>query len=316
MKIAVVIPCYKVEKHILAVIDHIPDTVSTIYCVDDACPNQSGQLIENKADKKRVRIIKHEINKGVGGAMISGYKAAIKDGANIVVKLDGDGQMDPTLIERFIEPIENGECDYTKGNRFFYINDVKKMPRLRLFGNAILSFMTKLSSGYWNLFDPTNGYTAVHTSLLKNIDLDKIDNRYFFESDMLFRLNLAKANVQDIPMKAIYDDEESNLKISKIILPFLYKHTRNTIKRIGYNYFLRDFSVASIEIMIALPLILFGIIFGFSKWIESTYTGEVASAGTVMLSALPILIGLQFLLSFLNYDIHQTPKNPIHKKLK
>lgn len=316
MSIAVVIPCYRVRKHILGVLEKIPDVVTNIYCVDDCCPDKSGDLIEKEAKDKRIKILRHEQNQGVGGAMVTGYRAAIEDKNEIVIKLDGDGQMDPRLIPLFIAPIQNGECDYTKGNRFYYIDNVKAMPSIRLFGNAVLSFMTKLSSGYWHLFDPTNGYTAIHANILKNMQLSKLDKRYFFEIDILFRLNLLRANVQDIPMKAVYEDEESNLEIKKIILPFLTKHIRNIFKRIVYNYFLRDFSVASVEIFLALPMIFFGFFFGISKWIESSVEGVASSAGTVMLSALPILVGIQFLLSFLNFDIGNTPKTPIHQKLE
>lgn len=315
MNIVVVIPCYKVTEQILKVIADIPPLIKKIYCVDDACPNGSGDVIREQSKDKRVVLLRHLENQGVGGAMVTGYKAALEDGADIIVKLDGDGQMDPALIPLFTKPIEEGVCDYTKGNRFYYIENVKAMPRVRLFGNAILSFMTKISSGYWHLFDPTNGYTAVHASMLKNIPLEKLDKRYFFEIDILFRLNLIRANVQDVPMKAIYADEQSNLKIKDVILPFLGKHCRNIFKRIIYNYFLRDFSVASVEIFLSLPLIIFGILFGISQWIESSNEGFEASAGTVMLSALPIIIGMQFLLSFLNFDIENTPKSPIHPRL-
>ena len=316
MSIAVVIPCYRVQKHILDVLEKIPDAVTNIYCVDDACPDKSGDIIEKEAKDKRIKVLRHKENQGVGGAMVTGYRAALEDKNEIIIKLDGDGQMDPRLIPQFIAPIQSGECDYTKGNRFYYIDNVKAMPPIRLFGNAVLSFMTKLSSGYWHLFDPTNGYTAIHANILKNMQLSKLDKRYFFEIDILFRLNLLRANVQDIPMKAVYEDEESNLEIKKIILPFLTKHIRNIFKRIVYNYFLRDFSVASVEIFLALPLIIFGFFFGISKWIESSVEGVASSAGTVMLSALPILVGIQFLLSFLNFDIGNTPKTPIHQKLE
>ncbi|HPF78443.1 MAG TPA: glycosyltransferase family 2 protein, partial [Alphaproteobacteria bacterium] len=190
-----------------------------------------------------------------------------------------------------------------------------KMPGIRLFGNAVLSFMTKLSSGYWQLFDPTNGYTAIHANILHNIPLNKLDKRYFFETDILFRLNLIRAKIQDVPMKAVYEDEESNLKIKDIIVPFIFKHLRNICKRIIYTYFLRDFNVASIELFLSLPLMIFGIIFGLSSWIYSGTQGVTASAGTVMLSALPIIIGVQFLLSFLNYDIQNVPKDTVYPKL-
>ncbi|HPD82302.1 MAG: glycosyltransferase family 2 protein [Alphaproteobacteria bacterium] len=316
MYIAVVIPCYKVEKKILEVLLNIPDTVTSIFCVDDACPNQSGDLIKKEIKDKRVIVLQHNKNQGVGGAMITGYKAALEKGADIIVKIDGDGQMNPKLIPTFTKMIERGECDYTKGNRFYYIEDVKTMPTIRLIGNAILSFMTKLSSGYWHLFDPTNGYTAISANVLKNIPLEKLDKRYFFETDILFRLNLLRAKINDVPMRAIYEDEKSNLKILEIVFPFLGKHIRNIIKRIIYSYYLRDFSVASVELLLAIPLFIFGLFFGISKWIESNTYGIEASAGTVMLSALPILIGTQLLLSFLNYDINNTPKDSIHSKLE
>lgn len=314
-KIAVVIPCYHVKAHIKNVVKAIPDFVWKIYCVDDACPDKSGDFIDNTIEDKRLHLLKHDTNQGVGGAMITGYKKAIEDGAEIVVKIDGDGQMDPDLIKDFVMPILSGSCDYTKGNRFYNIEDVKAMPTIRLFGNAILSFMTKLSSGYWDIFDPTNGYTAISAEALKTLPLDKIERRYFFESDMLFRLNTIRKVVYDIPMKATYGDEKSSLKISKIVWPFMIKHIRNFFKRIFYNYFLRDFSIASIELVLGSILLLFGTFFGVSNWLESISLKTTASAGTVMISALPIIIGIQLLLSFLQYDINSVPKTKILKKL-
>lgn len=314
-KIAVIIPCYKVRAHIEAVIKAIPEQVSAIYCVDDACPDQSRNFILENINDERVIVMSNPTNQGVGGAMVAGYERALADGATILVKIDGDGQMNPALIPHFVAPIINGECDYTKGNRFYNIDHVRAMPRWRIFGNAVLSFLTKLSSGYWPLFDPTNGYTAIHHKLLKNIPMEKLDKRYFFESDMLFRLNLLRAHVIDIPMEAVYGEEESNLKISKIIFPFLKSHFRNIFKRIIYNYFLRDFNIASLQILLGVPLLIFGVVFGVSQWVESAATQSEASAGTVMLSALPIIIGLQLILSFFNYDIENTPKTPIHPKL-
>lgn len=308
-KIAVVVPCYKVKAHIKAVIDTMPDLVWRIYCVDDACPEKSGAFIKKSSTDKRVRVITHDVNQGVGGAVVSGYRAALDDGAEIIVKVDGDGQMDPALIAGFVQPILDGDADYTKGNRFFNVEDVKSMPALRLFGNAVLSFMTKLSSGYWTVFDPTNGFTAVRASALGEVPLDKLSQRYFFESDMLFRLNILRAVVQDIPMRAVYNDEESSLKIGSILLPFLGGHLKNFCKRVFYSYFLRDFNVASIELVLGIVLLLFGTLFGLEQWGQSVASGVAASAGTVMLSALPIIIGVQFLLSFLHYDVQAAPRS-------
>lgn len=314
-RIAVVIPCYRVTRHIIAVISSIGNEVWRIYVVDDACPDGSGKYVEELCLDQRVQVVYHGSNQGVGGAVMTGYRAAIADGAEVIVKVDGDGQMDTSLIRDFIEPILCGEADYTKGNRFFDLEEIYAMPRVRLFGNSVLSFMTKFSSGYWDLFDPTNGYTAIHADVARHLPFRKISCRYFFETDMLFRLNILRAVVVDIPMDAKYGDEVSNLSISKIMGEFLVKHLRNFIKRIFYNYYLRDLSLASIELPLGLLMLLVGTIFGAFHWIESARQGVTAPAGTVMLAALPILMGVQILLAFLGYDIASVPRRPRHKRL-
>lgn len=314
-KIAVIIPCYKETSKIIDVLKGIPNYVDSIYVVDDCCPDGTGKFVQENAKDKRITVLTHEHNQGVGGAVVSGYKNAIVDDMDIAVKIDGDGQMDPLLIERFVTPIAIGLADYTKGNRFFRPENVRKMPKARLFGNAVLSFMTKFSSGYWHIFDPTNGYTAIHTKILRCMNLDKLSKGYFFESDMLYRLNITRAVVEDIPMQAVYQDEQSSLHIGKVIPKFLAGHMRNFGRRIFYNYLLRDFSIATLELFLGLALVLFGFIYGLSGWTISLSTGIEASAGTVMLSALPIILGLQFLLSFLQYDIEAVPKTPLQKKL-
>jgi hypothetical protein len=207
-----------------------------------------------------------------------------------------------------------GEADYTKGNRFYDLEEIREMPRIRIFGNAILSFMTKLSSGYWNLFDPTNGFTAIHIDICKLIPFSKVSNRYFFETDMLFRLNILRAVVVDVPMNAKYGDEQSNLKISRIAGEFFVKHVRNFFKRIFYNYFLRDLSLASIELVIGLIMLTFGVAFGGYSWIQSAHHNVATPAGTVMLAAMPVIVGIQLLLSFVGYDIASVPRQTLHRK--
>ncbi|HEX8544856.1 MAG TPA: glycosyltransferase family 2 protein [Pseudomonas sp.] len=311
-RVAVVIPCFKVTQHILSVIENIGREVSRIYVVDDCCPEGTGNFVQQHCTDPRVQVIFNPENRGVGGAVMSGYDAAIADGMTVIVKVDGDGQMDPRLIPDFIAPIVSGEADYTKGNRFFNLEEIHQMPKFRLLGNTLLSFMTKLSSGYWDLFDPTNGYTAIHRDVARNLPMKKISPRYFFETDMLFRLNTLRAVVVDIPMHARYEDEVSNLKISNIAGEFLMKHLRNAFKRIFYNYYLRDMSLASFELPIGLMLLLFGSVFGISHWIASSASGVATSAGTVMLSALPVLVGTQLILAFIGFDVQSVPKRPFH----
>jgi len=313
INIAVVIPCYRVTHHVLDVIAKIGTEVSVIFAVDDGCPDSSGDFIVQNCTDDRVVVLRNQKNLGVGGAVLTGYRAAIVAGADIIVKIDGDAQMDPGLIPDFVGPIMAGEADYTKGNRFFDLEQIRAMPKVRLFGNAVLSFMTKISSGYWDLFDPTNGYTAIHADVARHLPFAKISRRYFFETDMLFQLNILRAVVVDIPMDARYGNEVSNLKVSAILGEFLFKHTRNFFKRIFYNYYLRDMSLASIELPLGLFLFMSGGGFGVYHWIKSLQEDVTTPAGTVMLAALPILMGTQLILAFLSYDIAHVPRRPLHK---
>ncbi len=313
-RIAVVIPCYRVCRSILTVIEKIGPEVDRIYVVDDACPDGSGDFVTQHCQDARLVVMRNFENRGVGGAVMVGYQAAMSEDMDVVIKIDGDGQMNPSLIPDFVAPIIAGDADYSKGNRFFNLDKIQIMPKRRLFGNAVLSFMTKLSSGYWDLFDPTNGYTAIHCDVLKQLPFHKISARYFFETDMLFRLNTLRAVAVDIPMNAHYAEEVSHLKISKIMGEFIIKHMRNFCKRIFYNYYLRDMSLASIELPLGVFMLLFGFSFGCYHWFFSLQEGRITPAGTVMLSVLPLILGLQLVLAFLAYDIAALPRRVIHRK--
>jgi len=313
--ISVVIPCYKVKKQILAVIAEIPKSVSTIYVVDDCCPEEVGRLVKENCPDPRVRVLFHEYNTGVGGATISGYRQALLDGATVIVKIDGDGQMDPRLMDRFVELILSGKADYAKGNRFFDIELLATMPRARLFGNSVLSLINKATTGYWNIMDPTNGYTAIHSAALRHLPLEKLDQGYFFESDMLFRLNIARAVVVDVPMEARYGAEISNLRISNAVAEFPGKYLRRFVKRICYTYFLRDFNAGTVELIVGILLVLGGAIFGILRWHLSDETGIPATSGQVMLSALPILLGFQLLISLIAFDIANVPTTTLQSSI-
>lgn len=313
--LAVVIPSYRVTAHVLDVIARIGPEVAMIFVVDDACPDGSGSFVEQNCSDSRVRVIRHDQNRGVGGATITGYRAALEAGADIMVKIDGDGQMDPALISRIARPVMARQADYAKGNRFHSLWNVRRMPRIRLYGNAGLSFMTKLSSGYWGVFDPTNGYTAIHAAALEHIEFANVSERYFFETDMLINLGNARAVVADVPMEAVYGDEESNLHIGKELWPFLRTHLREMSKRIFYTYFLRDFSPASLQLLFGTLFLLFGTIYGSLEWYFSVSSGHVASTGTVMIAVLPIILGVQFLLNFLSFDMANEPRVPIQPPL-
>jgi glycosyltransferase involved in cell wall biosynthesis len=310
MKVAVVVPAYRVTEQILDVLKRIPKSVSHIIVVDDACPDGSGKLVKQKFKDARLQVIFHEQNQGVGGAVITGYRAALDTDAEIVVKLDGDGQMNPEDITRLVTPIEQGAADYCKGNRFDSLEDLESMPRVRIFGNAVLSLMSKASSGYWNVTDPTNGFTAIHRTVLSRVHLGKLRKRWFFESDLLFRLAIVRAVVLDIPLPARYANEVSNLKLRSVVGEFLWRHTVNYHKRIFYRYYLREWSIASIELPIGVAMMLWGGLSGIGYWIDSAAQNVPATTGQVMLSAVPLILGFQLVLAFLNYDIAAEPKRP------
>lgn len=310
--VAVVIPCYRVGELVLKVIAGIGNEVGWIFVVDDKCPINTGNLVEAQCKDPRVKVIRHTENQGVGGATVTGYKAALETKAKVVVKIDGDGQMNPDQIPQLTRAILSGRADYVKGNRFHRIRDVRDMPGLRLLGNAALSFITKLSSGYWQLFDPTNGFTAIHRCVLFEIDLDTLARRYFFESDLLYNLNQVRAVVEEMPMQSVYADEPSSLNPTKMVFPFFIGNVKNFFRRLLYTYFVRNFSAASLEFLFSIPLILFGVCYGLIHWIEGLKSGHATASGIVMAAALPLIIGTQLFLSWLNYDVSTQPSQPIH----
>jgi len=317
MKIGIVIPCFKVRKHICQVVESLlmRSDVYHVIVVDDACPEGSGDLVRETFTGQRVTVSSHLRNQGVGGATMTGYLAAIDAGCDVLVKMDGDGQMDPKALPFLVSPILKGMADYTKGNRFFSTRTLMKMPKVRLLGNAGLSLMSKISSGYWNVIDPTNGYTAIHARVLNLIPFEKVNRRYFFESDLLFRLGLVKAVVRDVPIQSRYGDEESNLSIWKTLASFPLLHLQCFIKRIIYSYFIREFNAGSLQLVLAMLLMLGGGVLGGWEWVSHARQGIVASSGTVMLAGLPIIFGFQLLLAFLLFDLNSVPKEPIHPLL-
>ncbi|MDB9811995.1 glycosyltransferase family 2 protein [bacterium] len=315
MKIAVVIPAFRVKREIVNVFDTIPDFIDKIYVVDDACPESSGVHLSEKVKSDKLKIIFHKKNTGVGGAVKTGFRHALDDECDIIIKLDGDGQMDPEILVDFLDPIREKLCDYAKGNRFNSLNSFKEMPKLRIFGNLILSFITKFSSGYYNVNDPTNGYFAINSNVLKILEIDALENRYFFESDLLFQLNLVDACILDVPMNAKYGSEISNLKILPNIFVFLAKNLRNLCKRITIKYFLQDFNMGSVYILFGCALSILGSLFGLWSWTETIIQGTPRTSGTVALAMLPLIVGFQLNLSFINFDLGRQYKEPLCRTL-
>lgn len=307
IKTAVVIPSYKVAKTIKGVILSITEIIDYIIIVDDKCPDLSGKEAE-KLNRKNVVVLYHEQNEGVGGAVITGYKKALELGCDIIIKVDGDGQMNPQYIENLIEPLVEDKADYTKGNRFEDFAALKSMPKIRILGNSTLSFLVKAASGYWNIMDPTNGFTAIHRKVLKELNLEKISKRYFFESDMLMNLSIVDAVVKDISMPARYGEEKSSLNVNKVFFQFPPRLIKGLIKRICLKYFVYDFNMASVYIIVGLPMFICSVALGVKEWVDSIATGIPRTAGTIMLVALPAIVSFQMLLQAISIDINSIPK--------
>lgn len=314
--IATVIPAYRVEQNIESVLQDLPAYIKHIIVVDDASPDSTSDLVTAAAKKdSRIFLIRHTENQGVGGAMISGFRKALELGAQIVIKIDGDGQMDPAHIPALITPLILGKADYVKGNRFRDFQSLLQMPFVRRIGNLGLSFLTKAATGYWSIFDPTNGFFAIRAEILTQLPLKKIDHRYYFETSMLANLYLIGALVMDIPIPARYRNETSNLSIRRSLFEFPFKLLITFLRRILLRYYIYDFSMMSLYLMIGIPLLLFGGIFGSVKWIEYASQNIPAPTGTVMLPTLSVILGIQILLSAIEIDMNSTPRKALSDPL-
>lgn len=309
MIISVIIPCHNVARHIEQVITNLPPEINYIIAVNDCSKDETEAIIIRLCEEnKKIIYLKHEINQGVGGAMLSGFKKSIELNCDITVKMDGDNQMDPVYIPALIKPLIDKEADFTKGNRFRDFKALRKMPLSRRIGNLGLSFLIKAASGYWNIFDPNNGFIAIRNETLQNMDFDKIHKRYFFESSMLIELYYSNAIVQDIFMKARYGDEISGLSRTKTLFEFPPKLFAAFIRRVILKYFLFEFNIASLFLLFGFPLFVIGVVYGIINFIKYTRENLPAPTGTVVIPSLLIILGFQLLLSAANYDINNYPK--------
>ena len=310
--IVTVIPAYRVQDTIASVLKDLPAYIEHIIVVDDASPDSSANLVTTAAQQdSRIVLVRHEKNQGVGGAMVSGFRKALELGAKIIVKLDGDGQMDPAHIPTLVTPLVLGKADYAKGNRFRDFVSLRNMPIVRRVGNLGLSFLTKAATGYWNIFDPTNGFFAIRAEVLTQLPLEGIDKRYFFETSLLANLYLINAFVVDVPIPARYGNETSHLSIRRSLFEFPLKLFSTLVRRILLKYYIYDFSIISLYIVTSIPLLLFGFIFGAIKWIDYASRNIPAPTGTVMLPTLCVILGIQIMLSAIEIDMKSTPSQPI-----
>jgi len=306
-KIAVVVPAYRVADRIGEVIARMPACVDRTIVVDDASPDDVAERVTKMQDP-RVILLRHSKNRGVGGATVTGMLEAMRKACDIIVKCDGDGQMDPADIPRLVDPLVKGLADHAKGCRFHHFRALRTMPLWRLVGNIGLTFLTKMASGYWNVLDPVNGFLATRVEVLSCLHLSEISRRYFFETDLLIRLNILEARVADVPFPARYADEVSTLSIPRALFVFPFRLLGGLVRRIFWRYLFYDVSPVAIFALLGTVSLGFGVVFGAYHWISNVVRGIGTPAGTVILAALPCIIGFQLLVQAIVLDIQSTPR--------
>jgi dolichol-phosphate mannosyltransferase len=310
--IAVVIPCYRVEREVETVLRAIPSYVRHIIAVNDASPDGTQAVLDRAASEdRRIIIMRHPSNQGVGGAMVSGFKKALELGAQLVVKMDGDGQMAAADLPLLLMPLIHGTADFTKGNRFRDFDALRTMPLARRAGNMALSFLVKAATGYWNCFDPCNGFLAIRGDGLAQLPLKKLHRSYFFETSLLSQLYLINAFIQDVPIPAHYGNEISSLSIKRVLLEFPPRLAVCLMRRLILKNYIYDFNMESLHLLFGLPMFFGGAIYGLYNWIKYAQAGVGAPTGTVVIPAMLIILGFQLLLAAVGADMESVPRRPI-----
>jgi glycosyltransferase involved in cell wall biosynthesis len=303
----VVVPAYNEADHIADVVRTMPAFVDRIFVVDDCSTDGTAGAAESCGDP-RLTALRTPRNLGVGGATVLGYRHALDAGADIVVKMDGDGQMPPESLPELLDAIVQRDVDYAKGNRFLRRELVHRMPLERIVGNVVLTFLTKLASGYWHVFDPQNGYTAVRASALRVLPLDRMHPGFFFENDMLVRLNVHNFRVADVPMPPVYTGGSSHLSILAVMSTFPLLLLRRFFHRILEKYVIHDFSPIALFLFVGLASLGFGMVLGVALWLHAAHTGLPTPTGSIILVLLALVVGFQLCLQAIVLDIQATPR--------
>jgi len=305
LKYCVILPAFNEGRHLATVVGRIPDWVDGIIVVDDASTDDTLKVAESLADP-RVRVQHHEKNRGVGGAMVTGFRAALEAGYDVAIKMDADDQMDAEELPSLVRPIELGMAEYVKGNRFRRAGRPSAMPGRRWFGNVVLSFLTKVASGYWHVFDPQCGFIAITAPTLRRLKLDGMARDYFFENDMLIRLNVIDARVVDVDTSSLYGNETSYVSVGRASWTFPPRLLRGFIWRFVRRHLMNDFGLIGSLAIVGSLFTWFGVLFGLYHWFLSASTGTPTTAGTVMISVVPLILGIQMLLQGLSLEVQSS----------
>ncbi len=300
--LAVVVPAYDEEQLVATTIRGIPDFVDKIIVVDDASRDGTADAARAAGDA-RVDVVTHERNAGVGAAIVTGYRRAVADGADVVCVMAADNQMDPDDLEGIALPVVRGEVEYAKANRLVSGQAWQVIPRSRYLGNAMLSFLTKIASGYWHVADSQSGYTAASREILDQLDLERIYPRYGFPNDMLVHLNVWNARVRDVTARPVYNvGEKSGIKIRKVVPRISWLLLKGFFWRMREKYVIRDFHPLVFFYVLGFLMTMLGLALGIVE-VVLRFMGNEVSVGTVVLVALLLIFGSQFTLFAMWFDM-------------
>lgn len=305
--VAVVVPAYNEETQIRQVLDTMPSLVDCIIVVDDVSTDGTAEIVRQwiaeQGDAARAVLLQHEANAGVGSAIVTGYREAMRRQMDITAVMAGDGQMDPDELESIVAPVARGQCDYTKGNRLFYRNAWEIIPRHRFLGNAFLSMLTKIASGYWHVADSQTGYTAISLEALETIDLEGVYPRYGYPNDMLVRLNIYEFRVADVPIRPIYNvGEQSKMKLWKVIPTMSWMIFRRFCWRLVHKYVIHDFHPLVLFYAFGFASSTLGMLFGLYLVAHRVIVGQVAGT-SALFAAFLFLTGVQLQLFAMWFDM-------------
>ena len=301
-RVAVVVPAFDEERLIGTTLSGIPDFVDRILVIDDASRDETAERARASGDP-RVEVVSHERNQGVGAAILTGYRRALEEGIDVTCVMAGDNQMDPADLEAIAGPVARGEVDYAKANRLFTGRAWELMPHTRYLGNAVLSLLTKIASGYWHVADSQSGYTAIGRSTLELLDLDRIYPRYGFPNDMLVHLNVVNARVRDVPSRPVYGvGETSDIRLRRVIPAISWLLTKAFFWRMREKYVIRDFHPLVFFYVFGLLFSLIGLGLGATVTILRIL-GNQLTVATVVLVALLLIAGLLFTLFAMLFDM-------------
>ena len=304
LKVSLVIPAYNEQRLIGPTLEGVPKIVDRVYVIDDGSTDRTAEIVRDFSRKdRRIILIKHAKNSGVGQAIITGYKKCIEDRADIAVVIGGDNQMDLADLPNFLEPIARGDADYVKGNRWLWPS-LEVMPKHRFLGNSLLSLMTKMASGYWKVFDTQDGYTAISRRALLTIDWDKAWKGYGYVSEWLIRFNVFGLKVKDVPRRPIYlkGERQSQIKIGRYIRKVAPMLVKGFFWRLKEKYIIRDFHPLVLFYFLGMVILPVGLLMGlWLVWVKFM-AGSVAGS-TAVLAALLMIVGLQSLFFAMLFDM-------------